>query len=171
MDLTVCCPQKAAKFNHSLTGSLHHWVISNHGIDFIHRWRKGWKCNYIVLLQKIYSAGKGFIEDMCVRSRHQGQGQVITSYSFCVMYLLVPTLDDCSWHTRRQFRGHAIDLKLIELAGVWKISCYSVLNLCAAHTHVAFIIDCSPRERWWIDFYMHMSFDKNIYECWPCMDK
>ena len=36
--------------------------------------------------------------DLYVRSRYQGQGQIITSHKYCGMYLLFPALDTCFWH-------------------------------------------------------------------------
>ena len=39
-------------------------------------------------------------EDLCARSRYQGQGQVITSHRYCGMQLLNHALDNCFWHTR-----------------------------------------------------------------------
>ena len=50
--------------------------------------------------------------ECCARSRCQGQGQVITSYSICEMYKLVPALDGL-WHsTPDLLRHHAAKMQL-----------------------------------------------------------
>ena len=39
-------------------------------------------------------------DNECIRSRYQGQGQVITSHNICGMSSLGPALDTCFWHIR-----------------------------------------------------------------------
>ena len=50
-----------------------------------------------------YCHPRNLYVDLCVRSRYQGQGQVIIFHRYCGMQLLVPGLDTCFWHT-----GHHI---------------------------------------------------------------
>ena len=45
-------------------------------------------------------------QECCVRSRYQGQGQVITSHSICGMWLLVPALDSCFWNNTHDIEVH-----------------------------------------------------------------
>ena len=43
-------------------------------------------------------------EDVCARTRYQGQGQVIASHNICGMQLLVPVVKNYFWHTNPHTR-------------------------------------------------------------------
>ena len=38
-------------------------------------------------------------QEYCTRSRYQGQGELVTSHRDCGMWLLVPAIYTCLWHT------------------------------------------------------------------------
>ena len=48
-------------------------------------------------------------EDLCARSMYQGLEQVITSYTICGIWLLVPAIDTSFWHRSPQIDGLAQD--------------------------------------------------------------
>ena len=46
----------------------------------------------------------GSVEDLYVRSRYHGEGQVITSYIICGIWSLVLALDPCFWPKTPELR-------------------------------------------------------------------
>ena len=59
-------------------------------------------CYHGISLSMAFTPACVTYEDLCARSRYQGQGQVITSHSICGMLLLVPALDTCFWYASPQ---------------------------------------------------------------------
>ena len=53
----------------------------------------------IMLCRSVSTNNPSSIVDFCARIRCLSQGEVITSQGYCVVWLLVPYLDTCFWHT------------------------------------------------------------------------
>ena len=72
-------------------------------VNFPHKGPVTWKIfpfdDAIMLCRSITTNNPSSIVDFCARMRCLSQGQVITSQIYCVVWLLVPNLDTCFWHT------------------------------------------------------------------------
>ena len=72
-------------------------------------------------------------DDLCVRGRYPGQGQIITSQKFCGVLSLVFALDTCFWHTKGMNKSlhptYTLGSNYVSLRN-WQSQPFLNINLC-----------------------------------------